>query len=106
MNKIKEILKKALNYLYVIIVSAVCFVVGYYFNFIVETMNGDKKKEPQFISKEDITLAIDEYDNLILIDKTDGSYNVYQDSIGISIFNLYAKSIWNSHTKVANEKTQ
>lgn len=106
MDKIKEILKKALNYLYVIIVSAVCFIVGYYFNFIVETVTSEKTKQPKFINKEDITLAIDEFDNLILIDKTDGSYNVYQDSLGISIFNLYAKSIWNSHTKVTNEKAQ
>jgi hypothetical protein len=106
MNKIKEILKKALNYLYVIIVSAVCFIVGYYFNFIVQTVNGEKHKDPKFIGKDEVTLAIDEYDNLILIDKGDGSYNVYQDSVGISIFNLYAKSIWNSHTKTTNEKTQ
>jgi hypothetical protein len=99
MNKIKEILKKALNYLYVIVVSTVCFIIGFYFNFIVEVINGGKSNDPKFINKDEITLAIDEYENLILIDKKDGSYNVYQDSVGISIFNLYAKNIWNSHTQ-------
>lgn len=46
------------------------------------------------IYREDVSIALDEADNLIIIDKESGDYTIYQDSIGNSIFKLYAKNIW------------
>jgi hypothetical protein len=60
-----------------------------------------QKFEPKVINiesikvrKSQINLALDENNHLIVIDKKSGNYTVYQDSIGISIFKLYAKNIW------------
>jgi hypothetical protein len=46
------------------------------------------------VKKEEVKLAIDENNNLLIIRKKDGSYTVYQDSVGYMIFGLYAKNIW------------
>jgi hypothetical protein len=46
------------------------------------------------VKRADVKLAIDENNHLLIISKNDGSYTVYQDSIGYTIFNLYAKNIW------------
>jgi len=40
-----------------------------------------------------ISVAINERNELMIIDRTDGSYEIYQDSIGRCIFNLYANNI-------------
>lgn len=40
-----------------------------------------------------ISVAINEKDQLLIIDRTNGSYKVFQDSIGHCIFNLYAYKI-------------
>lgn len=40
-----------------------------------------------------VSVAINERKELMIIDRTNGSYEIYQDSIGRCIFNLYANSI-------------
>lgn len=40
-----------------------------------------------------VSVAINERNELMIIDRTNGSYRIYQDSIGRCIFNLYANSI-------------
>jgi hypothetical protein len=51
------------------------------------------------VNRSQVNLAIDEHNHLIVIDKTTGDYTVYQDSIGMSIFKLYAKNIFIDQTK-------
>jgi hypothetical protein len=59
------------------------------------------KKEPDAVQSEakitktigKVSVAINERNELMIIDRTDGSYEIYQDSIGRCIFNLYANSI-------------
>ena len=49
------------------------------------------------VQKEDVNIAIDETNNLLIIDNESGDYIIYQDSIGHAIFKLYARSIWTQH---------
>ena len=65
--------------------------IGYYYNMIKSSF---KINKPVSVKRADVKLAIDENNHLLIISKTDGSYTVYQDSIGYTIFNLYAKHIW------------
>lgn len=48
------------------------------------------------VKKDSINLAIDEGNNLLIIDNNTGRYTIYQDSIGYKIFKLYAGTIWKS----------
>jgi hypothetical protein len=36
---------------------------------------------------------LDEHNNLLVIDKSTGNYTVYDDSVGVSIFKIYARNI-------------
>jgi hypothetical protein len=96
-QKLKNVLKQVSFYL-IISVSLVsgCFI-GYYYQYIKSV----SIKQPQVVSvkKADVKLAIDENGNLLIIKKTDGSYVVYEDSVGYLIFNLYAKNIWGQASK-------
>jgi hypothetical protein len=73
------------------------FSVGYLYN----QQYGPKKPTIQMIkvNRSQVNLAIDENNHLIVIDKTTGDYTVYQDSIGISIFKLYANNIYINKSK-------
>lgn len=52
-------------------------------------------------SQKQISVAIDETENLLLIMKSNGEYTVFSDSIGQAIFKMYAKRMYN---EVKSEK--
>jgi len=96
MENLQEKIKTALKQLSFYTVISLSFVagasIGYYYNFIKK--NYTKQASVISVKKEEVKLAIDENNNLLIIRKKDGSYIVYQDSVGYMIFNLYAKNIW------------
>lgn len=56
--------------------------------------NSNTASSPKVTKKIDkVSVAINERNELMIIDRTDGSYDIYQDSIGRCIFNLYANKI-------------
>lgn len=46
------------------------------------------------VNKDQVNIALDEGNNLIIIDNESGDYVIYQDSIGETIFKLYASNLW------------
>ena len=96
-EKLKNVFKQVSFYLIISVSLIAGIFIGYYYQYI-KSVN---VKEPQVISikKNDVKLAIDENSNLLIIKKTDGSYVVYEDSVGYLIFNLYAKNIWGQASK-------
>ena len=96
MENIKEKLKTALKQLSFYTVISLSFVagasIGYYYDYI--KTNYTKEAPVVSVKKDEVKLAIDENNNLLVIRKKDGSYIVYQDSVGYMIFSLYAKKIW------------
>lgn len=79
----------------------VSFTIGYYYDALKEMSNQGK---PEFIKRKDVTIAIDESSNLMVIKKVDGSYTLLQDSVGQAIFDLYAKNIWSQHQPSSNDE--
>lgn len=70
---------------------------SFFLGTIYKDLTADEPQEIErflTIYREDVSIALDEGDNLIIIDKESGNYTIYQDSIGNSIFKLYAKNIW------------
>ena len=96
MENFNEKLKTSLRQLSFYSVISLSFVagasIGYYYDFI--KTNYTKQAPVVSVKKDEVKLAIDENNNLLVIRKKDGSYTVYQDSVGYMIFNLYAKNIW------------
>lgn len=58
-----------------------------------------KQKIYKKVSPDDINIALDSYNNLIIIDNKTGQYTIYQDSIGQTIFELYSNQIWIKNKK-------
>ena len=61
---------------------------------ICEIYHYTKKRSNDFqedVKKSsEISIAINDQKQMMIIDRKSGKYNIYQDSVGLSIFNLYA----------------
>jgi hypothetical protein len=103
-EKIGQVMKQVSFYAVITISLIVGFSIGYYYDMVKQSY----KKEPTFVSvrKSDIKLAIDENNNLLIIRESDGSYTVYQDSVGYTIFGLYAKNIWGQASAPSTPKVE
>lgn len=101
LEKTKETVRRILKGLtiYSIIVGScvASFFIGYYYKKI-NSQKTDISVEVKKIKKHQVRLAIDENNNLLIIDSKSGNYSVYQDSVGKMIFKLYAKTVWIENT--------
>lgn len=98
-EKLKQLFKTTFIYVVILVSASASFFVGMYY----QKMNTKTKKhEVTKILKHEVVLAVDENNNLIIIQKSTGDYTIFQDSIGKHIFNMYANSVWNQNT----QKTQ
>ena len=85
---IKPIFIKFLSLILILVSMAVSFFIGTQYDKI------NVKKNIIKIRKDQVNIAIDENNHLIIIDNKTGDYIIYQDSIGQTIFKLYSKNIW------------
>lgn len=47
------------------------------------------------------SIAINERNEMLIINRADGTYQIYQDSVGITIFNMYAAKMYFAKTNPA-----
>jgi hypothetical protein len=101
MESITEKLKGNFKHLSLYVIISLSFVagasIGYYYDLIKTKYSGQFSVTS--VKRDEVRLAVDENNNLLVIKKRDGSYTAYQDSIGYTIFNLYAKNIWGQASK-------
>lgn len=84
LEKSRTLLNKAGKF--IIFFLLVCF--GYS---ICEIYHYTKKKSTNTVKKgNEVSVAVNERGEMLIIDRSTGEYNLYQDSVGIFIFNLYA----------------
>lgn len=97
LNKLNNVLKTAGKVTIVIVAMGVGFMSGeIYRNY----QNHIKMTNMQESKKTDATsVAINERGELMIIDRTKGTYTVYENQIGTMIFNLYANKIYTSQTQ-------
>ena len=96
MNQAKEVVAKytrpALNTIIVAAIATVAFKAGV-------TYGNRPQKEVQdnpyahAFSPEEISIAVNESNELIMIERATGDYIVYSDQIGQTIFGMYANRI-------------
>ena len=68
------------------------FGIGYYFH-ILGIINDKSVKVGNLTTNKEVRIAIDEANQLIIMDENTGSYQMYSDTVGRTIFNMYAKQI-------------
>lgn len=90
--------KKFFNHVYwvilVVLGVGVGFGVGYYYKQMMKVSTINKMK---IVSKNEVFIAVDEYQRFIVVEKQTGNYTIFDDSIGQKIFSMYARNIWGQH---------
>lgn len=102
-NNLKEkngFLKKAILHGKSILYIVISLFAGFYSGKLVVNYNQAIKPKHEFIndynkvySSGEISIAVNESNQLILIERKSGRYKVYSDLIGKSIFNMYIDRI-------------
>lgn len=80
---------------------SISLVAGFYIGSSYNSKYGPQKPTIHTVkvNRSQVNLALDEHNHLIIIDKKTGDYTVYQDSIGVSVFKLYARNIFSDVSK-------
>ena len=77
------------------------FIVGKNWNLLNDKI-AEKNQYKKVYSMKETSVALNEKNQFIIIDKNNGNYKIYEDSIGMIIFNMYAKELY---VKKANFET-
>ena len=99
-EKILGYVKPALNIIIVASVATASFKLGSAYQ---ASQKEDVKVENPYshaFSPEEISIAVNESNELIMIERATGKYIVYSDQIGQTIFGMYANRI---HQEVTND---
>ncbi len=91
-GKLKTSLSKASVPVGLSICLAVGFFSGKMYDSYLNKINEKKYKAP--INCKDISIAINERNELLIIDRVSGDYKTYQDSVGRNIFDMYSKMVF------------
>jgi hypothetical protein len=92
-EKVMNLLKPAMNVIIVAAVGTVMFRLGIAYQ---NNKNKETKIENPYAhaySPEEISIAVNESNELIMIERATGKYIVYSDQIGQTIFGMYANRI-------------
>lgn len=103
-QKIKDCvvrLKPFFKNVVVVLFVVVSLFAGFYAGSEYNNEFGPKKPTINMVkvNRNQVNLALDEHNHLIIIDKKTGDYTVYEDSIGVSVFKLYARNIFSETSK-------
>jgi hypothetical protein len=78
----------------------VCLVIGFLTSEAWSVYQKGSKKDamPKVITMSQVSVAFNERGEMLLINRRDGTYSVYQDSVAMTIFGLCAQKIYKSET--------
>lgn len=97
-EKLKSASKNAGKISIIIIAMVIGFIAGDIYHKIMKTE--EEKPVPMAQKKintiRETSVAINERNELLIIDRQNGEYEVYQDSVGQVIFRLYASQMANN----------
>lgn len=95
-ERISNLFNKLGNYILIIAMLIIGFFIGKYSN----TINPREDQIMKSLSEKEISIAINESNDLLIIDKKSGKYEIFSDSVGLTIFRMYAGKI--SQTNLTN----
>lgn len=92
-NKTKLYLRKIFQYSLLVVMFGIGFATK---SFSDKLKRPEPKPNPysQIYSTKDISIAVDASNSLLMVTKNTGEYIVYSDSVGQTIFKMYANRIY------------
>lgn len=94
-----EYFKSIANRLGSIIVIAAAMVIGFLIGYYYWLMFVKTTGQKETIKLNAVSIAVNDRGELMIIDRTNGVYSIYQDSVGQEIFNIYATRKYNQIVK-------
>jgi hypothetical protein len=92
-EKANKILKTLLDLSLYVLGIVAAFVIGFYCNQLTEFNESKSNNFSKPIQAANISVAVTEHNELLIIDRDRRSIDVYSDTIGVSIFKAYANRI-------------
>jgi hypothetical protein len=92
-QKIMNLLKPAMNVVIVAAVGTSMFKLGVMYKASKEESVKTENPYAHAFSPKEISIAVNESNELIMIERATGKYIVYSDQIGQTIFGMYANRI-------------
>jgi hypothetical protein len=92
-ESISKIIKPALNVIIVVSVGTAMFQLGGIYQTSKKEVVKVENPYAHAFSPEEISIAVNESNELIMIERATGKYIVYSDQIGKTIFGMYANRI-------------
>lgn len=92
-EKLMSLAKPALNTIVVVSLVATAFQLGSLYQASKATDKKPTNPYAHAFSPEEISIAVNESNELIMIERATGEYIVYSDKIGQTIFGMYANRI-------------
>ena len=85
-------MRKVVNYVFLLLVLVAGFFVGKTY---VE-LKPEEKDPLTTQSVDKVSIAVDESNQILIINRETGEYQIYSDSVGITIFKMYANRIYST----------
>ncbi len=95
MEKIKQVSKSVSVYVFYMMLIGIGFFIGSTW----KELHLKPIQRTQAIQKKEISIAINESNQLMIVDKKTGGYVTYSDSIANTIFTMYASRLSQKVTK-------
>lgn len=89
-SKVSTVLKKIGSYTIILLALSSGFFLGRVSHEILPKV----ETKPTVKQASDISIAINESNQMMVIDKKTGKYDMFADSVGITIFRMYAGKIY------------
>ena len=95
----KEKMKVVIKNLSVYVLYLALIGIGFYIGSTWTELKMKPIQKTVSVTKKEISIAINESKQLMIIDKVSGSYTTYSDSIGMCIFSMYVSRLSQKVTK-------
>lgn len=96
--KIMPSVKKVLNYAFIVGVLVGGFALGRWTADFPPKVEASTNPYNNVYSSTKVSIAVNEANELMLIDRNTGKYQMYSDSVGMSIFKMYSNRIYQKAT--------
>jgi hypothetical protein len=93
--KVINAMKKVANYTFLLLVLTSGFFIGRISHDILPKV----ESKPTMKFHKNISIAVNESNQMLIIDKKTGKYEMFEDSVGVTIFKVYANRIYTNQPK-------
>lgn len=98
-EKASKAIKSLGNWILVFTVALSAFFLGYYYPKIKQTIVGEQRSFIVPKTAGDITVSVTDRGELMVMDRSTGKFEIYEETVGLNVFKAYGSRITQSPAK-------